>query len=102
MIFPRIGFIFITIRTAEKTLYIKKIILQGLCPGLSHGQKYGISYVASHSTTPRDEPVDQRVGDVVQSHSVVLLSDSSAISTPVNLQNNTEPSSKGDSETFRE
>lgn len=90
-------------------------VIKGLCPGLSHGQKYGISYVASHSTTLSDEPVDQRDSNVVQSHSVVLVSDSSAINTldnlqndtkpstntPDNLQNDRKPSTKGDSEPFK-
>ncbi|XP_074322190.1 alpha-mannosidase I MNS4 isoform X3 [Apium graveolens] len=77
-------------------------VIKGLCPGLSHSQKYGISYVASHSTTLSDERVDQSESTVVQSHSVVLLSDSSAINTPDDLQNDTEPSSsKGDGEPFR-
>ncbi|KAK1390608.1 alpha-1,2-Mannosidase [Heracleum sosnowskyi] len=76
-------------------------VIKGLCPGLSHGQKYGISYVASHSTTLSDELVDQRENNVIQSHSVVLLSGSSDTNTVEDLQNDTESSSKGNGEPFR-
>ncbi|KAK1592921.1 hypothetical protein Q3G72_032511 [Acer saccharum] len=46
------------------------LIKQGFCPGLTHGQKYGITYLASEdaSTTPKESTA-------VQSHSVVVVSD---------------------------
>ena len=45
-------------------------VQQGFCPGLTHGQKYGITYLASEdaSTTPKESTA-------VQSHSVVVVSD---------------------------
>ncbi|KAK1591604.1 hypothetical protein Q3G72_010231 [Acer saccharum] len=46
------------------------LIKEGFCPGLTHGQKYGITYLASEdvSTTPKESTA-------VQSHSVVVVSD---------------------------
>lgn len=53
-------------------------VLQGLCPGLTHGQKYGITYLPLIDTAPEDVSPTQREPTVVQSHSVVVLSDQEA------------------------
>ncbi|KAK1592833.1 hypothetical protein Q3G72_031139 [Acer saccharum] len=57
------------------------LIKQGFCPGLTHGQKYGISYLASEdvSTTPKESTA-------VQSHSVVVVSDQPTIYSPSKSQ----------------
>ncbi|XP_044486783.1 alpha-mannosidase I MNS4 isoform X2 [Mangifera indica] len=49
-------------------------LIKGLCPGLTHEQKYGIMYLASVDTPPADESASQRELTVVQS-SVVVVSD---------------------------
>ena len=51
-------------------------IPQGLCLGLTHGQKYGISYLASDDTPHEDNSAKQK-DTVVQSHALVV-SDQSA------------------------
>lgn len=48
------------------------IILQGFCPGLDHGQKFGISYVHS-ADEQHDYKTIQQKESIVQSHSVVVL-----------------------------
>lgn len=56
-------------------------ILQGLCPGLTHGQKYGITYLPLVDTAPEDVSPTQKEPSqptVVQSHSVVVVSDQGA------------------------
>lgn len=35
------------------------VCLQGVCPGLTHGQRFGISYVASTDTTHENQPTNQ-------------------------------------------
>lgn len=42
--------------------------MQGVCPGLTHGQKFGIIYVGS---TTDDESVNER--ETVQRHSTVVV-----------------------------
>lgn len=53
-------------------------LIKGLCPGLTHGQKYGITYLPLIDTAPEDVSSTQREPTVVQSHSVVVLSDQGA------------------------
>ncbi|PHU14259.1 putative alpha-mannosidase I MNS4 [Capsicum chinense] len=48
--------------------------LKGLCPGLTHGQRYGISFKAPVDPSSEDENSSQRETTEVQSHSVVLIS----------------------------
>ncbi|XP_016575367.2 alpha-mannosidase I MNS4 isoform X2 [Capsicum annuum] len=48
--------------------------LKGLCPGLTHGQRYGISFKAPVDPSSEDEYSSQRETTEVQSHSVVLIS----------------------------
>ncbi|KAK0608211.1 hypothetical protein LWI29_027202 [Acer saccharum] len=56
-------------------------LIKGFCPGLTHGQKYGITYLASEdvSTTPKESTA-------VQSHSVVVVSDQPTIYSPSKSQ----------------
>ncbi|GAA0146410.1 hypothetical protein LIER_06375 [Lithospermum erythrorhizon] len=49
-------------------------LIKGLCPSLTHGQRYGIFY--EDTTEPnREESQNERVTPIVQSHSVVLISE---------------------------
>ncbi|KAK1592324.1 hypothetical protein Q3G72_023082 [Acer saccharum] len=57
------------------------LIKQGFCPGLTHGQKYGITYLASE-----DAPTTQKESTAVQSHSVVVVSDQTSIYSPSKSQ----------------
>ncbi|KAA8527695.1 hypothetical protein F0562_035436 [Nyssa sinensis] len=57
------------------------------CPGLNHGQKFGISYVASVDTTQEDESSNQRDTAMVQSHSVVVISNADAKYSPSTVLN---------------
>ncbi|OMO95592.1 Glycoside hydrolase, family 47 [Corchorus olitorius] len=56
-------------------------LIKGLCPGLTHGQKYGISYLATVDTPPEDNSAKQK-DNVVQSHAVIVVSDQSANQSP--------------------
>ncbi|BBG92416.1 Glycosyl hydrolase family 47 protein [Prunus dulcis] len=47
-------------------------LIKGVCPGLTHGQKFGISYVAS-SHRAREESRNQRKPTVAESHSLVVV-----------------------------
>ncbi|KAE8704763.1 putative alpha-mannosidase I MNS4 [Hibiscus syriacus] len=49
-------------------------LIKGLCPGLTHAQKYGISYLASVDTPNEDSSAKQKE-TVVQSHAIVVVSD---------------------------
>lgn len=51
--------------------------LQGLCPGLTHGQKYGISYLDATRTAQEDHSTHQRE-NVADSHSLLVVSQQSA------------------------
>lgn len=56
-------------------------LIKGLCPGLTHGQKYGITYLPLVDTAPEDVSPTQKEPSqptVVQSHSVVVVSDQGA------------------------
>ncbi|KAL9408222.1 hypothetical protein AB3S75_046721 [Citrus x aurantiifolia] len=56
-------------------------LIKGLCPGLTHGQKYGITYLPLVDTAPEDVSPNQKEPSqptVVQSHSVVVVSDQGA------------------------
>lgn len=58
------------------------IFLQGRCPGLTHGQKYGISYAADPESfmdgNSEDESANEPEVDVSRQHSIVLISNSDA------------------------
>ncbi|XP_034199560.1 alpha-mannosidase I MNS4 isoform X2 [Prunus dulcis] len=47
-------------------------LIKGVCPGLTHGQKFGISYVAS-SHRAQEESRNQRKPTVAESHSLVVV-----------------------------
>lgn len=47
---------------------------QGLCPGLTHGQKFGISYKAETDISHEPEPTNHQEVSLVQSHSVMVIS----------------------------
>ncbi|GMI71994.1 mannosidase 4 [Hibiscus trionum] len=49
-------------------------LIKGLCPGLTHAQKYGISYIASVDKPSEDDSAKQK-DTVVQSHAIVVVSD---------------------------
>ncbi|XP_022739361.1 alpha-mannosidase I MNS4 [Durio zibethinus] len=48
-------------------------LIKGLCPGLTHGQKYGISYLASVDT-PHEDNSAKQTDTPVQSHALVVVS----------------------------
>ncbi|XP_077245578.1 glycosyl hydrolase family 47 protein isoform X2 [Tasmannia lanceolata] len=54
--------------------------IKGLCPGLTHGQKYGISYLTNAMPSKEDtyegESINQPEVSEVRSHSVVVISNS--------------------------
>ncbi|KAK4857224.1 hypothetical protein QYF36_025829 [Acer negundo] len=55
-------------------------LIKGFCPGLTHGQKYGITYIASEDVSEAKEST------AVQSHSVVVVSDQTTIYSPSKSQ----------------
>ncbi|KZV54946.1 hypothetical protein F511_33862 [Dorcoceras hygrometricum] len=46
----------------------------GYCPGLTHGQRFGISYVASDTNT-RNEPMSSTETSVIQNSTFIVVSD---------------------------
>lgn len=64
------------------------MILQGFCPGLNHGQKYGFSYVHSNDERNDYETIQQKESTTVQSHSVIVL--------PAQSSHHSEPDSGND------
>jgi mannosidase alpha-like ER degradation enhancer 2 len=75
----------------------KNNVLQGFCPGLSHGQKLGISFVASIDTAHQYESANKRDPTVLQSHSVVVVPNPSSDNSPSD-NDNFQESSEGGSE----
>ncbi|KAI3790780.1 hypothetical protein L2E82_04074 [Cichorium intybus] len=65
-------------------------IIKGLCPGLTHEQKYGLSYVPSPQTVNED---GQQESDDGQSQSLVMLSES--ITNHGQLEVNEESTNRG-------
>ncbi|KAK9289026.1 hypothetical protein L1049_017497 [Liquidambar formosana] len=65
-------------------------MIKGLCPGLTHGQKFGISYLGSTDTSQNDESPSQRENPVVQSSSVVVVSNPNAEPLPSEDKNDNE------------
>ncbi|KAK3043491.1 hypothetical protein RJ639_002070 [Escallonia herrerae] len=61
-------------------------LIKGLCPGLTHEQKYGIPYMTSTGTKPENEPPNQGVDTMVESHSVVVLPNSTSKHLPTDVQ----------------
>lgn len=61
-------------------------IFQGICPGLTHGQKYGISYVDLIDTAQEDKSTHQSE-NAAKSHSPRVVSDQTAGSS---LSNNND------------
>ncbi|RWR80960.1 alpha-mannosidase I MNS4 isoform X1 [Cinnamomum micranthum f. kanehirae] len=57
-------------------------LIEGRCPGLTHGQKYGISYAADPESfmdgNSKDESANEPEDDVSRQHSIVLISSSDA------------------------
>ncbi|KAI3964858.1 hypothetical protein MKW92_031844 [Papaver armeniacum] len=51
-------------------------LIKGLCPGLTHGQKLGISYLAERDVTHKADQTNQQEVTLVQSNSVVVISNS--------------------------
>lgn len=51
--------------------------MQGVCPGLTHAQRFGISYQALTNTIHEDNP-DQREAAINQGHSLLVISSSIA------------------------
>ncbi|CAH1427180.1 unnamed protein product [Lactuca virosa] len=62
-------------------------IIKGLCPGLTHEQKYGLSYVPSPPTVHEDGPTGQRENDVGQTQSMVMLHVSNEVNEESTLTN---------------
>ncbi|XP_059446936.1 alpha-mannosidase I MNS4 [Corylus avellana] len=76
-------------------------LIKGFCPGLSHGQKLGISYVASIDATHQYESANKREPTVLQSHSMVVVPNPSSDNSPSDNDNNHDnfqESSEGGSE----
>jgi mannosidase alpha-like ER degradation enhancer 2 len=48
-------------------------LIKGFCPGLNHGQKFGLLYMHSNDEHRDHETVQPEEPTLVQSHSVVLL-----------------------------
>ncbi|XP_070003685.1 alpha-mannosidase I MNS4 [Nicotiana tabacum] len=66
-------------------------LIKGLCPGLTHGQRFGLSFVAPVDPSSEDVNSSQRETSEVQSHSVVLISDPNSeisLSSPHNDHDN--------------
>ncbi|THG06277.1 hypothetical protein TEA_006052 [Camellia sinensis var. sinensis] len=86
--------------TSQKSTFASGLI-KGVCPGLSHGQKFGISYVAS--PTFKDESSNEREISV-QNHPVVAVASPPPEYSPADVQNdhdNAEESSKEGSVVLR-
>lgn len=85
--------------TSQKSTFASGLI-KGVCPGLSHGQKFGISYLAS--PTFEDESSNERETTTVQNHPVVVVASPPPEYSPADVQNdhdNAEESSKEGLET---
>ncbi|XP_026437314.1 alpha-mannosidase I MNS4-like [Papaver somniferum] len=54
-------------------------LIKGLCPGLTHGQKLGISYLAETDITHKADQTNQQEVTLVQSNSVMVISNSKSI-----------------------
>ncbi|WCJ23917.1 Alpha-mannosidase I MNS4 [Euphorbia peplus] len=52
-------------------------VMKGICSGLTHGQKYGISYLQLTEKTKEDDRTHQKENSV-QTHTVIVVSDQSA------------------------
>ncbi|KAI9070487.1 hypothetical protein K1719_047551 [Acacia pycnantha] len=48
-------------------------LIKGFCPGLTHGQKYGISYVDPPDLPRDDQTVQRKEPTVAQSHAVLVI-----------------------------
>ncbi|KAL5068413.1 hypothetical protein RYX36_019300 [Vicia faba] len=48
-------------------------LIKGFCPGLNHGQKFGLSYMHSNDEHSDRETIQREEPTTVQSHSVMLL-----------------------------
>ncbi|KAJ1398909.1 Six-hairpin glycosidase-like superfamily [Sesbania bispinosa] len=57
----------------QTTLLLSQVPFLGFCPGLNHGQKFGISYVHSTDEHHEYETIQQKESTTVQSHSVLVL-----------------------------
>lgn len=71
------------------------IILQGFCPGLNHGQKFGLLYMHSNDEHSDHETIQQEESTTVQTHSVMLIpaqSSDSSVPDSGNDQNDTQTS----------
>ncbi|GKV42259.1 hypothetical protein SLEP1_g49682 [Rubroshorea leprosula] len=74
-------------------------LIKGVCPGLSHGQKYGISYLASHDPVNTDDSAKQSEMTEIQSHAVMVVSEqgtNDSLSSNIkddNVQDLSEPAS---------
>ncbi|XP_075655445.1 alpha-mannosidase I MNS4 [Castanea sativa] len=48
-------------------------LVKGFCPGLSHGQKFGITYLEPIDTTNQYDSANKREPNILQSHSMVVV-----------------------------
>lgn len=71
------------------------LVQQGVCPGLTHGQKFGISYVAS--PTDNDASSNESKTAVVKNHPVVVVA-SPAPQYQKEVQNDRDTNDKESSE----
>ena len=56
--------------------------LQGVCPGLTHGQKFGISYISPSHRAHEDDSRDQGEQANAESHSIVVVQNQNTDDSP--------------------
>ncbi|KAI8561191.1 hypothetical protein RHMOL_Rhmol04G0318900 [Rhododendron molle] len=85
---------FVLDSSSQKSTSVSGLI-KGVCPGLTHGQKFGISYVAS--PTDNDASSNESKTAVVQNHPVVVVA-SPAPQYQKDVQNDHDTNDKESSE----
>ncbi|GAB4843287.1 Alpha-mannosidase I mns4 [Ancistrocladus abbreviatus] len=66
-------------------------LIKGFCPGLTHGQKFGISYFNSMDMPRMDESANHRETGSPQSHPVMIASGTSSVSSVSDNGNKESP-----------
>ncbi|KAK6929875.1 Glycoside hydrolase family 47 [Dillenia turbinata] len=75
-------------------------VINGVCPGLAHGQKFGLSCLATTDTMHDDDTATQKEASVIQSPSVVVFSKPNAESLSLDDKNVTGQSQESSQEAF--
>lgn len=63
------------------------ICLQGICPGLTHGQKFGISYISPGHRAHEDDSRNQGEQINAESHSIVIVQSQNSDYSPSENKN---------------